>query len=463
MVKSYDDFAKQKAREKLRDFIRRNLSFKKLSDIKVVCFPGAEEDGEEALEVKQVYDTIGIPRENIVGLECDPERADRLKKANLGIQVVIAFDYDFFKTTEQKFDIISLDYTGHQGKKEIMALEEIVSNQILAKHGILCTNYTGKRESRDLKLWMLHKLTRFISQEKPEENISREKRIEILEKEMSGNSEFSFSQIREAITNDTLEIFKCGKGILKLPEILTCYPEYQEIEEEISNLIRNGETVPDEKTRKVLIESKIFKKEQFDNTELLLDYKINMDNYVNNHIQNFKKHIQKQMETTDRLAEWIVSALICSEIKAYIPRKIERYYYNSNKNYLMLFDIIAFTQQERVYQKMKEMFLFDKNKQKLYWNPLHLCNAGILKKIRKTTEEFHFERKYEILPRSYLGSSWESPKKEKNAREIISKDNAIELLKSGFSTEEISDCYSGFTKGQLAAFKAHLTMGKYKV
>ncbi|GAG57422.1 unnamed protein product [marine sediment metagenome] len=42
------------------------------------------------------------------------------------------------------------------------------------------------------------------------------------------------------------------------------------------------------------------------------------------------------------------------------------------------------------------------------------------------------------------------------------KDDAIYLLNEGIPINEILDTYSGFTKGQLAAFKAHITMKTYE-
>ncbi|MGV8141605.1 MAG: hypothetical protein ACP5NW_04160 [Candidatus Woesearchaeota archaeon] len=43
----------------------------------------------------------------------------------------------------------------------------------------------------------------------------------------------------------------------------------------------------------------------------------------------------------------------------------------------------------------------------------------------------------------------------------LSKDEAIFLLKSGCTPKEIAETYTAFTKGQLIAFKAHATMGRY--
>jgi hypothetical protein len=52
-------------------------------------------------------------------------------------------------------------------------------------------------------------------------------------------------------------------------------------------------------------------------------------------------------------------------------------------------------------------------------------------------------------------------KKGTGKRELITKQDAIDFLKLGCKPKEIAECFSGFTKMQLAAFQAHLTMGTY--
>ncbi|MEK6960613.1 MAG: hypothetical protein AABX47_05545 [Nanoarchaeota archaeon] len=54
----------------------------------------------------------------------------------------------------------------------------------------------------------------------------------------------------------------------------------------------------------------------------------------------------------------------------------------------------------------------------------------------------------------------ETPKT--NTLDPINKNDAITLLRAGYSPKEIASCYTPFSEGQLRAFKAHLTMGKYR-
>ena len=78
-----DDWAKAKSRDLVRDVIERNLlRIRKPKDLQVLCFPGID-----ATEVFQVYDSLGIPRENITGLERDPYVAEQIERKNLGIKM----------------------------------------------------------------------------------------------------------------------------------------------------------------------------------------------------------------------------------------------------------------------------------------------------------------------------------------------------------------------------------------
>ena len=75
----------------------------------------------------------------------------------------------------------------------------------------------------------------------------------------------------------------------------------------------------------------------------------------------------------------------------------------------------------------------------------------------KWAREFDDMNIVEIPERVNLGSSWKPIKREKK----LSKKDAILLLKGGCTPQEICESFQGFTKGQLAAFKAHITMGTY--
>ena len=153
MVKSYVDPAKQLARIKQREFIQKNLlPFKRPDQIYVLCFPGAENEGEEALEYFEIYKPLGIPPQNITGLEMDPEKCQRLRDLNLGLNVVCQEDIHFLeqaKTLRMEWDIISLDYTWYFQPKSMYAIDLITNDRLMSNTGVLVTNYLGRRDSSE--------------------------------------------------------------------------------------------------------------------------------------------------------------------------------------------------------------------------------------------------------------------------------------------------------------------------
>jgi len=144
---SYDFDTKRKYHEQLEQFIRRfydaRLRKKRFREaIRVACFPG-----HEGLEVLHVYDKLGLPRENIVGLERDPDIAQQIEDLKLGIQVENKTDAGFFEETPDKFDIVNLDYQGIVAEDSIYAIQLLAGRPIFNDKAILGTNFLGKRET----------------------------------------------------------------------------------------------------------------------------------------------------------------------------------------------------------------------------------------------------------------------------------------------------------------------------
>ncbi len=155
MPKTYVDPVKSKYRQRLRTFVERHLrqqlkKDKSRKQIKVACLPGAENDGEEGIEIYEIWDRLGIPRANILGFEKDPVRWKRLKKANLGIELTKSpeYDYDFFAANpERTFDVIHLDYTCYFNHSAAYSIDLIAGEHLLGRKGILATNFLAGREN----------------------------------------------------------------------------------------------------------------------------------------------------------------------------------------------------------------------------------------------------------------------------------------------------------------------------
>jgi hypothetical protein len=106
---------------------------------------------------------------------------------------------------------------------------------------------------------------------------------------------------------------------------------------------------------------------------------------------------------------------------------------------------------------LTEIISIDKSTGEIRWNPLRESIPRVLNKLGNLGEVIKKADTTKISERTYLGSSWKPPKRKEN----ISKEEAVDLLKAGYSPAEIEAVYNGFTKMQLAALKAHyITMGK---
>ncbi len=106
---TYDFTVKQRSRKLIFKFIKRN--FKKFHNLKVLCFPG-----EECIEIFEIWDKLGVKRENIVCLERNGDIAKRIQEKDLGVEV-IPHSLKWFSKKDRgyRFDILSLDFQGTIG------------------------------------------------------------------------------------------------------------------------------------------------------------------------------------------------------------------------------------------------------------------------------------------------------------------------------------------------------------
>ena len=439
MSNTYDDQVKQKSREQLKGFIERNLlTFRRPKDVTVVCFPGAEVEGEEGLEIKEVYDRLGIPRSNIVGIEGDPEIAERLRNADLGIVVESGKDLDYFKRTDRQFDVISLDYTGYRDGSKWQALHQIAGRQLLYGNGILCTNYSARRETRESQAQMLAlQADSIICAENEQQKLAE---LENLIKRFEDGEKLDLGELRDTLTYRTLSIMRMGTSALEGINLLTTHPNYKLAQERLLEIEENK------------------KNNLFSRFNLSHRYDSGMEDrgashplsflYRELHINLLTDFVARKNGITKNLANFFVHYLVDQEMKTQVPRAIERCSYISNKNATMEMDLIAFTSTERVYRKLRDNVLYNQEN-----GDLTVTNIN-KKKLLEIGQKIRDQQEFVVPERTFLGSSWKPP-------ERINKDGAIDLLRSGCSPKEIFEIYRGFSIGQLAAFKAHyVTMGK---
>jgi hypothetical protein len=464
-VKTYNDPVKALARDKQKEFIRRHFPKKKLEKLKVLCFPGAEAVGEEALEVREVYDELGVRRENIIGIEANKKKAQRLRDANLGIRVVEALDYDFlgypsrYGVSNPCFDVISLDYTSYFGNLQRYTLDLIAGEKILANRGVLVTNYYGAREQGDVLEIM--QLNHIISQQNWDG--TRGMTVDFRREGEKIYSEASLSQIgdirSQGILDAVISSMNCGRSTidpLLIPKYFLSLQRVKELEdltkrEDLEELgISKGFRSPLERLarhRDVRV--------------------INRQDFLNKMFKSLNG--RPEIRLTDVF--WLKAT------QGYSLEDHESYSYVSNKKSPMLFDLLYFDDHQSEISRKGFVEIERVNDVDINLRFLEGLSPKKrfreLEKTEKLLERLSMNMTVPKKERVFLGSSASNGscchcntessfgnEGEDNERvifegiPIISKEDAIERLVRGESPREIAENYSGFSVYQLRGLKA---------
>jgi hypothetical protein len=137
---------KQRARGRLREFIRANLfSYK---NARVLCLPG-----ENGREIEHVYRKLGFQDKNIVGVEMDPHAARGVRIHYPGIDVREGDLHSAVKAIvvsdkEEPFDVVSLDFCGQFSLDKLTCLRLLQTAGKLKNRCVIATNFFAGREKR---------------------------------------------------------------------------------------------------------------------------------------------------------------------------------------------------------------------------------------------------------------------------------------------------------------------------
>ncbi|HEY4211569.1 MAG TPA: tetratricopeptide repeat protein [Steroidobacteraceae bacterium] len=143
MKATYRIVVKSLWRERWREFIAQNFNLVKRVTAHVLCLPGPE-----ALEIKQVYDKLGIPRGNIVCIEGNRKAYNELKRRHLGVDLRHQTLDEFLDSPcRVAFDIVSLDLCGQLGTYE-PAIHRLRKRGFIDDEAIVASNFCGAREAR---------------------------------------------------------------------------------------------------------------------------------------------------------------------------------------------------------------------------------------------------------------------------------------------------------------------------
>lgn len=458
MVKlSHDNPAKNKWREAWFRFLRKNKNYLigNPKDWQVVFLPGTE-----GLEI-EVYDRLGIPRENLVGLENDIQRYEKLKKKRLGIRIPDKpmDSLDFFLQTNDKFDIVNLDYEGMLNSKVIKTLETIAGRQLLKEESVFGISTFGRREQPDVKkkyrqsaLARFHsdKLLAVIGYSQRGKDLIHLSNEEILK--VKGYDKFE-DQRDIGITVQIRDPFARGIANLSLPEIYKKDPSF--------NI-----------TQDAAIDIAHKRGEKFEN-----EVQINNSAAVSiaRSLSLFRELFYSGIVSSEQAAAILLNLVEADIQRSYIPVKIERYRYVSTASSPMFSDFFLFSQYTKHLDKIRyiteNMFgslnqkdflrkvigidVVDDFSKKQAAKQYHLFMRDMHKLVYRWIVNFK-----KVEKRIFLGSSAKLP--ILNGQEYY--NHRYNDDKNGILIEDtwkqLVETYK-VTKTQLPRFEAHYTMGTY--
>ena len=109
--------------------------------------------GQDAIEVTDVYLALGVPLNNITGIERDPEIAKRIKEVYPALNLINKdlASYVLDKKSTQ-FDVVSLDYTGIFKNSDLESAQTIIEKQTKS-HYLLHFAHSGRRDGQSQILY----------------------------------------------------------------------------------------------------------------------------------------------------------------------------------------------------------------------------------------------------------------------------------------------------------------------
>jgi len=420
MVKTnYDFAAKRRSREIYRTFIEKNI--KDLKSSRVICLPG-----NEALEITQVYDSLGISRNNIVGVERDKKVFNNLKELKLGIELFNGDIVEYFNNNNNnnnnKFDIVSIDSTQLPSNQYISLIRNLYANSILTGNSVLHTNFYSKRINEFVKEKMLY----ITSLERS--NIIGKGRLDYIRINMKSHP------FNAKVKDPNLSLKEFRSDALTSLLIMCSKPN-----ESLLNLI--------------LGDSEYFwssrEKSKISNIKVLL------------------KNVFYPIDTGGVDHKWNFShdafnpffdAAFTNKKEEYLIKDLERFQYISNDGSLMFTDLLALTDCSNLLiagrNCVKGMSMDNKS---IIMNGVgydYKKNKKIFEKCVSNYYQFFINKERLLIPINQPLRYNVSPPK-------LSKEKAIELIKKGWTNKMFSNNFSNYRKMQIAAFRAHITMGTY--
>ena len=451
VLKDYGgDWAKSKSRDLIRNMAKKTLlGFKRPEFLRVLCLPGVD-----AAEVIEVYDPLGIPRANIVGIERDAQVAEILRRRNLGIKIVEKDIEDYVKSERGfDFDIISLDYTGPLTWGHVDTLRRICEKQGL-NHFLLHHANLAKRDRGSYSMYHVG----------------------------AGFAEVAFKKLEDQPIGNLRAFNHLTNKLSEAGEKLVGKGDKKEIKSaSYSALIKAAYMGSDIKVLDRMLKFtsgnyysgilKFIQRDIIDHMKLTekLDREAPLEGLAKNlgHMPSLWRFFEEQMYESlshdlrilaPNLSgfEWSVYASLAEaskEAKSFRSKSDNHYSYISESGAPMIGDIYYLSYSQRLRELHKEVARL------LGWPESLGCNSPTrlyetLLKLNSEDRRIGGDQGADLgCWRTFLGSS---------AKPVLTKQRAIEEFEKGLSVEEIKDRYRGWNGKPLSQWKAHVTMGTYE-
>jgi len=438
------DFAKAKSRDIVREMIGGLPKAQYFSHkMKVLFLPGID-----AAEVFQVFDPLGIPRENIVGVERERDVFHELQRKNLGIQIVHSTLEDYIASRKSfDFDFLSFDFVGPTTTSQRESLCELL----------------GKSKGSDIVVHIANQIRRdgpisrpnYLTGDVLSKNDKLSTMLDLDDNKFIDNVVSFVTESHDDYKGNGFDLKRRGDSFSQLLlEAATLeqdpYTYYKELYR-----FATGKNI-DDLAKLTKIDYKNHTGSEITDKELYTNYifgaiiqKLSVNGFSRFLRTNFPEMNDDAVSTVA-----MSIAVNFSTKRNYIPLSLKRYSYISESGCPMIGDIVHYKHPDQVYDSGK-MFA----RQIGFPNRLQVLNRSralqFLQQQFDAINDLGTKKTVDFsnLPeRVFLGNS---------ARPVLTKQRAIDEFRAGASVDDIKTKYRGVNGKPLSQWKAHFTMGRY--
>ncbi|HLD02586.1 MAG TPA: hypothetical protein VJC07_02720 [Candidatus Nanoarchaeia archaeon] len=462
MTQAEKAYGKDWAKAKSRDLVRRMigdtlLHFRRPKDLRVLCFPGVD-----AAEIYQVYDPLGIPRGNIVGVERDKDVITELERKKLGIRIMPMSLEEYVTTCEDfNFDILSLDYTGPFSNVQERTMATLLGSSRKNHLVLHCANLI-RRDRQSI----IHYASAAGDIDKTQPVLVPGMNMESLfietDSERSGKISEAISKMCGGISRDSKDCKSSAYPYLL--QRIYWDPEGSEftidrtlrfiLGESYASFVHNFKDFCKKSGMEIdegaPITSAIRK---YWHLPILNDLEYNIAIRLKRQWQDLN------LDDSDLFAS-ILLGLLDAAVKPgkfYIEKDLDAYSYISESGSPMIGEVAFLSYPERSTLLAQEIArdLGYPDKKLTISNPISLLmkmqkQVAEFEKFSRNTDQTTIREKMESV--HYLGCS---------SRPVLTKRLAIEEFRRGLTVDQVKEKYRGCGPKPLAQWKAHVTMGTY--